>query len=249
MLSRSLYGLSLIILMSACGQKVSSRSSGSKLEAPSPRQVGEGDAVAKLPGAGTGSTTEGDNDKDAGSDGKPATPEAPIDLRDVQVDAGLRNYAQINATMAALTGVAANTPAVRTVFQEQLANSLPTDNDIKAFLGSHQVSVFKLAVEYCDALVSSQALRSTFFPDLNFGATPTAAFDAAGKEALAITLVTKLWGTKLSTNPTEQESIKLVAALVDDVLVGKTMTDPAVTGAVVTGVCTAVLSAAPVTFY
>ena len=155
MLTRVFIGLSLITLLSSCGQKTSSRSSGSKLEAPSPRQVGEGDAVAQLPGAGNGSTTDGDDDKDAKSDGKPGTPEAPIDLRDVQVDAGLRNYAQINATMAALTGVAANTEAVRTVFQEQLANSLPTGNDIKAFLGSHQVSVFKLAVEYCDALVAS----------------------------------------------------------------------------------------------
>lgn len=179
------------------------------------------------------------------------TPEDPVEevpLAKIQAAIGLRNYEQINATMSVITGVPSTTANVRTVFTN-LTTSLPTDNDIKGFLGSQQVSVFKLAVEYCDALVKDATKRAEFFPGFNFAGTPTAVLNASGKQDIADTLISKVWGKDLDFLPDHAESVASVVALIDDILVGKNMNQAAVTGAVVTGACTAVLASAPAVMY
>ncbi len=188
-----------------------------------------------------------DKPKDADNT-DPATPKT-ADVQTVFVKAGLRNFNQINATMSTLTGVPRTNATVRTEFVTNLATSLPTDNDVKAFLGSQQVAVFKLAVEYCDALVKDTTLRAQVFGTFNFAATPAVAFNAAGKQAVAEALVGKFWGKDLTSLPAHAESTDEVVALLDALLQGKTMTTVAVTPAVVTATCAATLASAPVTIF
>lgn len=247
----------LIALSAACGQGDANqkRSFGTSEDGLDPRKVHSEDGSPasgeQKPDDGEQTENKDGGEADAGeADGGTADggEELPP-TNQVVVKAGLRNYEQINATMSTLTGIPRTNATVKTEFNTNLATSLPTDNDVRAFLGSQQVAVFKLAVEYCDALVKDTTARAAVFGTFNFGATPAVAFDAAGKDALADTLVTKFWGKDLASLPPHAESVDQVVAIIDSLLVGKTLTTVAVTPAVVTGVCTATLAAAPVTIF
>ncbi len=159
---------------------------------------------------------------------------------------GIRNFRQINDTMAALTGVPRTTTAVATAYAT-LETQLPDNNDIRTFAGSHQVAISKLAVEYCDAMVESPTLSVAAIPGFNFAALPAAAFNAAGKDLVAKSLLAKFWGTGLESNPNEAETLTMLAALIDDTVAGKAATAQ-ITKNVVKGICTALLSTGQVLF-
>ena len=116
-------------------------------------------------------------------------------------DIGVRTFDQINATMAAVTGVDPNTPAVKATFTN-VRQSLPAVDGIEAFLASHQTSIAQLAIQYCDALVESPS-ASTYFPGLSLNGSPSAVFaTSAGKDLLLDPLINRMIGTGLSTQPT-----------------------------------------------
>lgn len=80
-------------------------------------------------------------------------------------DIGVRTFDEINATMAKITGVSPNTPAVKSTY-ESIRQSLPATSDIEAFLSSHQTSIAQLAIQYCDALVKDGNARTRMFGTL-----------------------------------------------------------------------------------
>jgi len=170
------------------------------------------------------------------------------DIQKIFPKTGIRNFAQINATMSSLTGVP-TTNAQITAFYNAQATSLPTDNDVKGFIGSQQVAVFKLAVEYCDVLVKDTALRASIFGTFNFAAAPNVAFATDAKNALADSLVSKFWGKNLSTLAPHAENVSMVVTLIDDLLNGRDLTVATQTAPIATGTCAGVLSSAPVTLY
>jgi hypothetical protein len=237
----------LLVVGAGCGQveSVNDRTLGADDINIHPQRAHSGDATADTTQDQGGGTDPGEAPAEEGGDDA-ANPAGP-DLARLVTSAGLRNYEQINATMATVTGVPATTAAVRDVFVNQLATSLPTDNDIKSFLGSQQVAVFKLAVSYCEALVANTTARAAVFGTFNFAGTPAASLNAAGKQAVADALVAKFWGKDLENLPAHADSTAQVVKLMDDLLVGKSQTTATVTPVVVEGACTAVLSAAPVT--
>jgi hypothetical protein len=100
-----------------------------------------------------------------------------------QPDVGVRVFDEINATMAAITGVSPQTAAVRTTY-DTIRQQLPTVENIEGFLSAHQVAVAQLAIEYCNALVDSTTLRANFFPGFNFGLSAAAAFDTPAERDL-----------------------------------------------------------------
>ncbi len=250
----------LLALTTACGtnEAKNKRSLGTSEDGLDPRKVHSEDGTAANSG-GEGKdgkvdeTGNKDGEADAGNtdgaEGGATDGDELPPVNQVVVKAGLRNYEQINATMSTLTGVPRTNATVRTEFVTNLSTSLPTDNDVRAFLGSQQVAVFKLAVEYCDALVKDTAGRGAVFGVFNFAATPAVAFDTAGKDALADALVTKFWGKGLASLPPHAESVDAVVAVIDSLLVGKNLATVAVTPAVATAVCTAALASAPVTMF
>lgn len=79
-------------------------------------------------------------------------------------DIGVRTFDQINAAMAAITGVSPTDTRVRTTFQNVRA-SLPATPSIEAFLSSHQTAIAQLALVYCSALVDNGTARRRFFND------------------------------------------------------------------------------------
>jgi len=123
----------------------------------------------------------------------PPADSAPVPL------IGLRTFDEINATMSVLTGV--NTTSVNSTYQV-IIQQLPSTADILGFLSAHQVAVSQLSIDYCDQLVSNTTARGPYFaPFSAFTATPTAAFNTAGRDALLDNLISKMMGTNLTSQP------------------------------------------------
>jgi len=103
---------------------------------------------------------------------------------------GVKFYGQINAAMAQITGVPLTNQATNTLYNS-LQQSLPTTNDLTAFVASAQTAIAQLADAYCTA-----ANKATLFPGLDltqanpgtyFGAAPAAGTIAAtGPRSLLI---------------------------------------------------------------
>ena len=160
---------------------------------------------------------------------------------------GVKNFRQIHATMAALTTIPMTQATVAAEYAI-LATQLPETNDIRAFLGSHQVAIAKLAVEYCDAMVTTQAALNVVLPGVNLAQTPAAGLNAAGREAISKALIERFWGVGLANLPNPSIATTALNKLTDDLLVGKDPNDATLMPNLVKALCTAVLASGPVTF-
>jgi hypothetical protein len=163
-----------------------------------------------------------------------------------EVDVGVKNYEQINITMATLTGVDPNSNAIENTF-EDLELQLPETNDIKTFLAANQVGVTKLAAEYCDSLVDSGTLRTVIWPNFNFSQTPNQVLVGNGtNQAYVINqAMDKFWGNNINMAERAAAQIELTT-LLNDLLVGENLGSSTTTRTVVKGICIATLSSAQV---
>ena len=162
---------------------------------------------------------------------------------------GIRDFDEINNTMAETTGVDPNTPSVRMTFEE-LRQSLPMDSDIRSFVSSHQVGISKLALEYCNEMVESPALRTAFFgPQFQFDQPVAVALAGQAERDMIINpLIDQMIGTAVATQPTAAETAVVLNALMDDLTAGCTPAtcDATRTRTVVKGTCAAVLGSGAV---
>lgn len=190
---------------------------------------------------GSGSDAEGDGPGDA-------TMEDKFGLNKLQPKVGIKNFDQINASYAALTGINPKTNAtIRTQFGE-LRGSLPTEYSLAAITPAMVSAAQKLAAYYCDAMVADATLRTAAVPGFNFTAVPSQAFAGTGADTLARGLIDKFWGKNRTDLPNIADSTKLVSDLINDMKTGKADT-AAMTLNLSMGACAAVLSSAPVLVY
>jgi Concanavalin A-like lectin/glucanases superfamily len=184
----------------------------------------------------------------------PVTPPAPTptDLSAAS-DIGVRTFDEINATMAALTGVSQLDGSVSSTF-DTIRQSLPATADIQSILSSHQVAIAQLSIEYCNALIENRGAisRTQMFPAFNFGATPTAAFPA-NEDALFDPLLDRVLGiTQLASQPdrsaVKAELSELINGIPNDAtrpgLKNTGANDAARTQAISKAVCAAVVGSA-----
>jgi len=174
-----------------------------------------------------------------------AAEQRELSIDEVFAGLGMRSFDQINETMAVVTGVNPTTAAIQTVYTT-VRTQLPSSNDMKSFLASHQVGVSKLAVEYCDALMTNAALRDQTVAGFAFASAPNQAFAASGRSSLLSGLMNKFWGVDLADLPDTGEATAELDSLITDLLAGENMGSAVVTANVAKGVCTAVLSSASV---
>ena len=90
-----------------------------------------------------------------------ATPPTPVYVSRPS-DIGVRTFDQINASMAAVTGVSPNNAKVKATYAS-IRQSLPATANIQGFLSSHQTSVAQLALQYCNVMVEDVSARNAFF--------------------------------------------------------------------------------------
>ncbi len=133
------------------------------------------------------------------TDPVPLAPGPPPDVRRA-ADIGLRVFDRINATMSRLTGVSAQTPAVRTTF-DTVKQGLPTVESIDTFVSGHPVAIAQLSIQYCNTLVDDTSARAAYFPGFNFNAAPTIAFGSGGRGIVVDSLVGRMMLTNMGTDP------------------------------------------------
>jgi hypothetical protein len=173
-------------------------------------------------------------------------------INQAQVSEGIKSHEQILGTMSELTGVSIMNASVKGVY-DQVATTLPTDNDIKVFLPPHQLAITKLAAEYCKVLIDTTtiptgktiSLRAQIWPTFNFGALPAAAFTESNREVLIEEVIEAFWGGVTSAEE-KAAAIDELHQLIDDLLLNEPSTT-ATTRNIVKGVCTSVLASAHVT--
>ena len=180
----------------------------------------------------------------------PLQPVSPPDLPEV-ADVGVRLFDEINATMAALTGVSRKQADVDTVF-ETIKQQLPAVENINGFLSAHQMAVSQLAIEYCSALVDDkgQIKRTEYFPDFNFGETADNAFnDSTQRDLIIVPLLGRVMNTGLTTQPDRVDVTSELDDLIFKLTACATAPSPdcatvARTGQVVKATCAAMLGSA-----
>ena len=171
---------------------------------------------------------------------------------------GIRDFARVNDTLAELTGVDATVGPVQATFAE-LQRQLPGGADLRAFSSSNQVGIAKLALEYCDQLVETPALRDAFFGgSVGFGqpvlqAIPDVADPTIlpGRAAMIRALVRGAVGENLANQPTEADMTPALDEMFDALTVGcNAATCPAErTDTVAKAACAAVLGSAAVSIH
>ena len=178
----------------------------------------------------------------------PGSPPPPPAVVTPSAGIGIRDFAEINDSMSELTGVPVTNATVRATYLD-LIQALPSDNDVEAFVSAHQMGISRLALDYCDQMVESTALRNAFF-GVGFDWTqPATTFASVGpRDQIINPLGTKMLGTGLANQPTAAEVRPHLDTLLDELTAGCTaMSCPAsTTRNVVKGVCASVLSSAAV---
>lgn len=127
---------------------------------------------------------------------------------------GVRNFDEIYASMAALTGVSINQADVRATYT-QLRQQLPSVSSLDSFLTSNQMAITQLSIKFCDALVEDTTLRASYFPDMDFNANANNGFSAALKGAIINPLNQRMLGEGVSTQPQQSDVYNEVSNLID----------------------------------
>lgn len=177
---------------------------------------------------------------------------------------GFRDFARIHATMAALTGVdpmadravdPGSTETIQDIY-EDLQQQLPSTHDVRSIVSSHQVGVTKLAFEFCLEAVDRPDLREAIFGAEFEAGTPsffasdvaTAFGNAALSDLLTERLVDHMMGAwQLIEQPLRAELVSDLDSLRDDLVT--TCQAPCgaeETRSIAKGMCTAILSSAPI---
>tara|TARA_R110002153_G_scaffold97124_2_gene231696 strand:+ start:19465 stop:21954 length:2490 start_codon:yes stop_codon:yes gene_type:complete len=177
----------------------------------------------------------------------PPAPAASPDL-EAQAQIGIRNFAEINASMSAVTTVPINNSAVKATF-EKLKQQLPSVTNMGGFLASNQMAVTQMAIKYCDQLVETKSLRDNYFTGFDFSQNASSAFTTQARNLVLTPLTTKMLGTGLSDHPNNNDVINelnnLITRLTD--CSGDKVCDANYTKTVVKAVCAGALGSAAIT--
>lgn len=175
------------------------------------------------------------------------TPAAPVDL-DPQSEIGIRNFAEINASMASLTDVDPQQSDVLATYNT-LRQQLPTVTRITSFLTANQMAITQLSIKYCDALVENSQLRSAYFPAMDFAHDANGGFDTSVKDAIVQPILQRMLGNQVMTQPDTADVANELGNLIDRLSACSSNNSCAsnTTTNVVKATCAAVLGSASVT--
>lgn len=179
-----------------------------------------------------------------------ATPPAPAASADLapQAQIGMRDFAEINASMAAITGVSAGNAAVKAAF-EQLKQQLPAVTKLDSFLASNQMAITQLAIKYCDQLVANNSLRSAFFSGFDFGQPANSAFINQDRALVFDPIMQRILGQNLLDQPASDAVNNELNRLTDRLTncSGDKVCDANYTQTVVKALCASTLGSAALT--
>jgi hypothetical protein len=180
-------------------------------------------------------------------------PPAAEELDEKQARIAVRTFAEINASLSAMTGIPVTHPDVVKTFSgldgtSGVQQQMPSDEKIGGFLVAHQMGITQLAVKYCNVLATESSRMSAFFPAFSGNR-----FDTAGRSALIDPLLKVLLAhnitsesAQLEDQPNEVDSASRLNDLMDVMTssCGGGVCSDTVTDNTVTSVCAAVLGSA-----
>ncbi|MDP5189544.1 LamG domain-containing protein [Rheinheimera baltica] len=106
-------------------------------------------------------------------------------------DIGLRTFAEIHASMSALTGVSQQQAAVAQVYQT-VQRQLPAAEAIDTFVSAQQMAVTQLGIAYCNAAIEDSSIRQSWFAGVNFAASPAVTYSQANRAQFLTPLLDRL---------------------------------------------------------
>ncbi len=163
-------------------------------------------------------------------------PPPPVPAADQDPPSGIRDFAEINATMSKVTGISVAHPDVQAVY-DNVFQAMPVQPKIAGFISSQQMGIAQLAFEYCSTLVDDPTARAAFWPGFNFGAAKGTAFN--NRALVTDPLVANVVGINLPTQPDEAAVAAELNALMDQLIAGSGNTI-----AIMKGTCASALGSA-----
>jgi hypothetical protein len=143
----------------------------------------------------------------------PPPPDVPLAEQDPP--SGVRNFAEINATMSKVTGIPTSHSNVQAVY-DRIYQAMPVQPKIAGFISSQQMGIAQLAFEYCSTLVEdTSGIRDTFWPGFPFGAGEATAFNPGNRALLVNPLVEHVVGLNIPTQPAPADVESELNALLD----------------------------------
>lgn len=173
-------------------------------------------------------------------------PATPID-NPAEADVGLRTFDELNASLSNITGVPQTESRVRGTY-DLVKQALPAIEKFGTFGPAQQTGLAQLAIQYCNVMVDTPALRNAFFgSSLNPASSATSTFGSAGspntanRDLVIGALLTKGINTGLEWNPDDTVISGELDDLIDRLVSGPTGGSASGTGTVMKATCGAVL--------
>jgi hypothetical protein len=169
------------------------------------------------------------------------TPPTPVP-GPIVADVGVRTFAQVNSTLAALTGVKTTNAAVVTTYQS-VQQQLPAAPTLESFSSANQVGIAQLAVQYCNQVMLTSSLQQKIFPGVTFNGSTFPAQTGTVANDLAV-LVVGNGVPLLKSQPSAAAVSGELTNLIDTLCTSSPCTSTARTVAVTTAACAAALGSA-----
>jgi hypothetical protein len=151
----------------------------------------------------------------------------------VVADIGVRTFAQVNATLSALTGVPTSNSNVVATYQA-VQQQLPATPTLESFSAANQVGVAQLAIQYCNVAVNTPALQSQLF---GFSLSPSQFTSQPGIDAVTGAIAQRLLGTGLKSAPNPSTVTTELSSLIGQLCTTNSCTTSAGTNAVAAAAC------------
>ncbi len=166
----------------------------------------------------------------------PLPPPDDVPAADQDPPTGIRDFAEISATMAKLTGIPSSSANVQTVY-DRVHQAMPVQPKIAGFISSQQMGITQLAFEYCKVLVEDSTARTAFWPAFPWGTSKSTAFN--NRTQVTDPLIARMVGLNLPTQPDTTEVANEINVLLDRLIAGSGDTN-----AIMKGACASVLGSA-----
>jgi hypothetical protein len=116
----------------------------------------------------------------------------------VVADIGVKSFAQVNATLSALTGVPTSDPNANATYLA-VQQQLPPTPTLEGFSSANQVGIAQLAIQYCNIMVNNPTYLSKVLPGVTLSAGLFAT--PAGIDSVTGPLAARVLGTGLHSQP------------------------------------------------
>jgi Concanavalin A-like lectin/glucanases superfamily len=157
---------------------------------------------------------------------------------------GVRTFAQINASLAKLTGVLTTNSTVSQTYVT-LQQQLPSVPTLESFSSANQVGIVQLAIQYCSVAVNTPALAAQLLPGVTFSSSLFgAAGTAPGVNQVSGLLAARVLGTGLATQPAASSVTTELNAMIGKLCQSTACNTQARVMAVTSAACAAAFSSA-----